>query len=569
VLDSKNFIVRTLLADGLITEADLRRATEHSMATASDLLDSMVQLGIATSRRLAIAKAKICEHPFVDLSHYEVDFRNTKTISRTVAERLTAFPLFIVDGVATVAMLDPLNLQAIDQVRQLLRCDVDPVLADAEQLRALIARAYSLVRDDVVKAKGPGSDDDQVLTTGDEPVVAAVNQIIAGAVDAGTSDIHINPEEGDLMLRYRVDGTLAKQQAPPRAMHEAMVQRLKVLAKLDLTQTRKPQDGKFRFRHKNDYVDIRLSLIPTIHGENVVMRLLRSASNIGPIAGLGMPPEVATWYEEIIQKPHGIVLVTGPTGSGKTTTLYTALNRLNSPDRNIITIEDPVEIRLPVVRQVQVNADVGLTFATALRSILRQDPDVVLVGEIRDQETAKIAVQAAMTGHLVFSTLHTNDAVGSLTRLKDFGLPTFAINSALLCAIAQRLVRKLCAHCAASDTQHPLLLSMPPKFNGTTFKRPVGCQECRGAGYRGRLGVFEMLRMTQNVQKLVEIDAKSSDILEAAKRDGMKQLFDDGLAKASRGLTSLEEVAKLRAEVDEIKPHESHEEAPAGARVAA
>lgn len=551
MLDSRNFIVRTLLADGLITEADLRRATEHAMGTGSDLLDSMVTLNIATARRLAIAKAKICEHPFVDLGHYEIDFRNTKLIPRAVAERLTAFPLFIVDGTATVAMLDPLNLQAIDQVRQLLRCEVDPVLADADQLRALIARAYSMSQAEGAAPMRSGEDHDEGLTTGDEPAVAAVNSIISTGIDAGASDIHLNPEEQDLFLRYRVDGVLQRQQGPGRAMHEALVQRLKVLAKLDLTQTRKPQDGKFRFRYRNDAVDVRLSIIPTIHGENVVMRLLRSASNIGPISGLGMPEDVARWYEEIIAKPHGIILVTGPTGSGKTTTLYTALNHLNSPDRNIMTIEDPVEIRLPMVRQVQINTDVGLTFASALRSILRQDPDVVLVGEIRDQETAKIALQAAMTGHLVFSTLHTNDAVGSITRLRDFGLPTFAINSALLCAIAQRLVRRLCSQCSIADVGHPMSHLLPEPVRDCDYRKPLGCQACRNTGYRGRMGAFEMLRLTPRVQRVLEREGKSSEVLAAARMDGMRPLFEDGLAKAIKGLTSLDEIFKLRAEVGE------------------
>jgi type IV pilus assembly protein PilB len=549
VLDSRNFIVRTLLADGLITEADLRRATEHAMATGADLLDSMVHLGIATARRLAIAKARICEYPFVDLAHYEVDFRNTRHMPRAVAERLTAFPLFIVDGVATVAMLDPLNLQAIDQVRQLLRCDVDPVLVDSDQLRALIARAYSLSRSDDQPADEAQADEN--LTTGDEPIVAAVNQILAGGIDAGSSDVHINPEEKDLVLRYRVDGLLQPQQAPPRSSHDAIVQRLKVMAKLDLTQTRKPQDGKFRFKHKGESIDIRLSLVPTIHGENVVMRVLRSANKIGTVSSLGMPEDIGRAYEELIQKPHGIILVTGPTGSGKTTTLYTALNHLNSPDVNIMTIEDPVEIRLPMVRQVQANPEIGLTFASALRSFLRQDPDIILVGEIRDEETARIAVQAAMTGHLVFSTLHTNDALGSINRLRDFGLPTFAINGAVLCVLAQRLIRRLCPHCAAPDAQHPLLRTLSPEWRARGgFRAPVGCPNCRQVGYRGRMGVYEMLRMTSRLQALIERNAPMADMLHAARAEGMRSLQEDGLAKASAGLTSLEEVASLDAEVE-------------------
>jgi type IV pilus assembly protein PilB len=451
-------------------------------------------------------------------------------------------------------MQDPLNLQAIDQIRQLLKTEVDPVLADGEQLRSLVARAYSMSHSDAGADAGVKVVDD-ALTTGEEPIVAAVNQIIAGAADAGASDIHINPDENELLLRYRVDGMLLPQQGPARSAHQNIVQRLKVLAKLDLTQTRRPQDGKFRFIHRNnEAVDIRLSLIPTIHGENVVMRLLRGASKIGPISGLGMPQQMTKWYEEAIERPHGMILVTGPTGSGKTTTLYTALAHLNAPSRNIITIEDPVEIRLPLVRQVQANAEVGLTFATALRSVLRQDPDVVLVGEIRDQETARIAVQAALTGHLVFSTLHTNDAVGALARLKDFGVPMFAVNSALLCVIAQRLVRKVCDSCASPETDERLLGMVPAWYKQGKFRKAKGCSACRNTGYKGRLGVFEMFRMTARVQRLIERDAPAAEIEGAAIADGMKPMWDDGLEKASRGLTTLTEVSKLRSTGAELEP---------------
>ncbi|GJQ28525.1 MAG: type II secretion system protein E [Phycisphaerae bacterium] len=543
MIDSRHFVIRTLLADGVLKDADVRRATEHAVATGADLLDSLAALGIVTSRKLAIAKAKICEYPFVDLSHYEIDYRNSRYIPRAVAERLCVFPLFFQRGTTAVAMLDPLNLQAVDQVRQLVRRDVDPVVADAEQLRALISRAYSMVRTDEPAADAGA---DQTLTTGDEPIVAAVNQILAGAAEAGASDIHINPDENDLFLRYRVDGVLAPQQGPPRASHAGIVQRLKVLAKLDLAQTRKPQDGKFRFVHKGEPVDIRLSLLPTIHGENVVMRLLRAAAKIGPIASLGMPPDIEAWYEEAIAKPHGMILVTGPTGSGKTTTLYTALHRLNSPDVNIITIEDPVEIRLSMVRQVQAAPEIGLTFAAALRSVLRQDPDVVLVGEIRDDETAKIAVQAALTGHLVFSTLHTNDAVGALARLTDFGVPGFAINNALLGVLAQRLVRRLCGACAAVDLECPARATLPPAYRQASFHKAVGCGECGNAGYKGRMGVYELFRVTPAVQGLIERTAPRDEIEAAARANGMRLMWEDAVEKASRGLTSLDEALTMR-----------------------
>lgn len=550
--DTRHFVVRTLLAEGLVREADVRRATEHAVSAGCDVLDALVSLNIVSSRRLAIARAKICEYPFVDLSHFEIDFRNTRALARAAAERLCAFPLFIVGGVATVAMLDPLNLQAVDQLRQLIKAEIDPVLAEPEHIRSLIGRAYSLARPEGEQLQDLG---EEGLTTGDEPIVAAVNQILSGAAEMGASDIHINPDEQDLRLRYRVDGVLQGQQGPPRSAHAGIVQRLKVLAKLDLTQTRKPQDGKFRFQHKTEAVDVRLSLVPTIHGENVVMRLLRSAARIGEIKDLGMPEAMSQAFGELIEKPHGMFLVTGPTGSGKTTTLYTAIAHLNDPSRNIMTIEDPVEIRLPLVRQIQVNAEVGLTFATALRSILRQDPDVVLVGEIRDQETAKIAVQSALTGHLVFSTLHTNDAVGAVARLRDFALPNFAINSALLAVIAQRLVRRLCPACSKPEEPgaiHVAIgeLPIPP---AATFRRPGGCPRCMNTGYKGRLGAFEMLQATHRVRELIEQDAPAARIAEAARADGMTSLWEDGLRKAALGQTSLDEVASLRAGIDDAE----------------
>ncbi len=529
-------------------QPDVERAAEQARVTGVSVPEALVAIGVLSSRVLAISRAKITEYPFVDLAAFAVDITNAELLPRAVSERFSAFPLFIIDGLATVAMVDPLNLQAIDLIRSTLKRDVDLVICDPEQLRALIAKAYSLSR---VKSEGPAapSEQDADLTTGDEPIVAAVNQILASAMELGASDVHIGPDEHDLHLRYRIDGVLLPQQGPAKAAHGGIVQRLKVMAKLDLTQSRKPQDGKFRFTHQGQYVDVRLSLIPTIHGENVVMRLLRSAAAIGPISSLGMPDDISKAYEEYVHRPHGMILVTGPTGSGKTTTLYTALNAINSPDTNILTIEDPVEIRLPLVRQMQANADVGVTFASALRAFLRQDPDVILVGEIRDPETARIAVQAALTGHLVFSTLHTNDAVGAIPRLRDFELPLFAINAALLCTMAQRLVRRVCPQCAApesADTAPPRGFGIRPS-DMPSFVKGAGCAACKSTGYKGRLGVYEMLRMTPAVQNVVERGGTAAELREIAAADGMRLMWQDGLDKARRHLTTVWELSKLRS----------------------
>jgi type IV pilus assembly protein PilB len=553
VIDSRQFVIRTLLADEALREADVKRATDHASAIRGDVLDSLVALNLVTPRRLAIARAKISEYPFIDLAHYDVDFRNCRLLSRAVAERLGVFPVFVGGGIATVAMADPLNLQTIDQVRQAVKLEVDPVVADGEQLRALITRAYSMTQGELGESGESGAGE-AALTTGEEPIVAAVNQILAGAAEAGASDVHLSPDESDMHLRYRVDGVLHLQQGPPKSTHAGIVQRLKVLARLDLAQTRRPQDGKFRFLHRGEPVDVRLSLVPTIHGENAVLRLLRSVSKIGGLATLGMSQQMTAWYEDAISRPHGMLLVTGPTGSGKTTTLYTALNHLNSPEVNIMTIEDPVEIRLPMIRQIQAAPEIGLTFATALRTILRQDPDIVLVGEIRDEETAKIAVQAAMTGHVVFSTLHTNDAIGAVARLRDLGVPDFAINGALVAVIAQRLVRKLCG-CAVPETDQALIAALPRDQRNLPFQSPAGCAACRQQGYKGRLGVFEMFRMTTGVQAAIERKASRPEVELMAREGGMEPLWMDALAKAGRGLVSVQEVLDLRVATDMPQEH--------------
>lgn len=560
MLDTSEFIIQALIEDGKLSAVSADEMRRFIIENECSIEDATIRLKKVSTRDLAIAKASICEYPFVDLSMVDTDIRNSRRLPKALAERLIAFPLYVLGDVATVAMEDPLDLQAMDQLQQSLRRQVDPVVCDAEQLRMLVMRAYTL---------DTGDSDDQSAASeesgvaSEEPVVAAVNQILYSAADAGASDVHINPDEKSLHLRFRVDGVLIPQQGPALAMHEGLVQRLKVMAQLDVTQTRRPQDGKFRFRHKGHPLDVRLSIVPTIYGENAVMRLLRPAAAIGSIMDLGMPTEVARDFEEAIQKPHGMVLVTGPTGSGKTTTLYTALHRINKPDRNIMTIEDPVEIRLPMVRQVQANAGIGMTFASALRSMLRQDPDVILVGEIRDEETAKIATQAALTGHLVFSTLHTNDAVGSVARLREFGVPSFAITNALLAVVAQRLVRRVCGSCRTADDPSPTdLHTLGVLESGSSFVRGSGCPACMSTGYKGRVGVYEMLRATHAIRELIEQGAPVSEIFRRARSEGMRMMLEDGIQKALLGITTVDELGKLHAKI-EMPVEPEHQARPA------
>lgn len=543
-----DFVIAAMIEAGELDAGKMDAARRFAAQNGLSVCDALTRQGLITVRQLALFRAETSEYPFVDIGNYDIDFSNTSRLPKSVAEQTCAFPLFVGDDLVTVGMANPLDLRAVDRLRAVMKCEIEPVLCEPEMLRSLIDRAYALsgnVRGDAESRVDQISDD---LTTGKEPIVAAVNQIIAQAVELGASDIHINPDEHNLHLRYRVDGTLHTHQGPSLAAHAGLVQRLKVMADLDLTQTRRPQDGKFRFTHHGRSVDVRLSLIPTVCGENVVMRLLSSAANIRDFAALGMPPEQVAALEQVIENPYGMILVTGPTGSGKTTTLYTALKRLNAPDVNIMTIEDPVEIRLPLVRQVQVNHEIGMTFAGALRSILRQDPDVVFVGEIRDEETARISLQAALTGHLVLSSLHTNDAAGAIPRLRDLGCPGFAINAALLAVVAQRLVRRVCPDCTRPYTPDAGVCGrFGVRPDEQSWVRGAGCGRCGSSGYRGRVGVYETLRMTPRVGHAVDRGDPASAIRELAIADGMKLMWQDGLAKARLGLTTLDELIRIVA----------------------
>ena len=565
MLSNDDFVISALIEEGRLTSQGVEAARRAAVERGTTVCEALVAQGALTTRDVALARAQTYEFPYVDLANYEPNFDNSRLVSRDTADSLLAFPLFVLADVATVAMANPLDLRAVDQLRNLLKTDVEAVLCEPESLRALIDRAYSMIGDNA-KATGTKADD-LSLTTGKEPIVAAVNQILAQGIDLGASDIHLGPDEHELHLRYRVDGTLRASQGPGLAAHSGIMQRLKVMANLDLTQTRRPQDGKFRYLHNGRNVDFRLSIIPTICGENAVLRILHSGAAIKGFAELGFPAEAQKQFESIIEHPHGMILVTGPTGSGKTTTLYTALKKLNSPDLNIVTIEDPVEIRMPLVRQVQVNTEIGMTFAGALRSVLRQDPDVVFVGEIRDEETARISVQAALTGHLVLSSLHTNDAAGAIPRLHDLGCPPFAINAALLCVIAQRLVRRVCPDCTCPDQPSAELIA---RFGvddpSARFLRGRGCARCSNTGYRGRVGVYELLQITEPLRRVVENKGSIDAIQSQALADGMRLMWHDGVSKALMGLTTLEELSRVVAIQSTERPEDT---APAELRRAA
>lgn len=551
MLDHDQFVVAALVEEGRISAEAAAQAGAEGAARKQSALEVLLAKGTITARQAAIARAVIAEVAFVDISAYEIEICNANLLPRAVAENLRAFPLFEVGDTVTVGSAEPLDLQAIDQVRAHVRAEVEFVICEPEAISRLIERAYAMGGGGRSgREVEPAVESAASLTTGREPIVAAVNQILAHAIERGASDIHLGPDEHALHLRFRVDGQLQAQQGPNLAVHAGLVQRLKVMASLDLTQNRRPQDGKFRFTHEGKSADIRISILPTVCGENVVMRLLSSAGQIKGFNELGLLSADRARLEHMLDAPNGMMLVTGPTGSGKTTTLYTCLKQLNTPDVNIMTIEDPVEIRMPMIRQVQAHAEIGMTFAGALRSILRQDPDIVLVGEIRDEETAKIAVQAALTGHLVLSSLHTNDAPGAIPRLVDLGVPGFAINASLLGVVAQRLVRRICSDCSTTDTPDPLVLA---RFGadatgpGAAFSRGGGCPRCAGTGFKGRLGIYEILTMRPGVQAAIDHGASHSKIAQAAMNEGMTPMWKDGLAKAKLALTTLEEVTRQAA----------------------
>jgi len=558
MLDQDVFLERALVDEGLLTREQLEEARQFMSKHNVDLVDAVTGCKMLSGRDVALARAALFEVPCVRLNEFEVCLANSGIVPRSIAERFCLYPLFMVDGVLTLAMDDPMNLDAMDQVRQVAKCEVDAVLVERMPLKSLIARAYSLGHDhkrhaDDIEAPADGDVESEVT----QPVIAAVDQMMGDALDLGASDIHINPDDGTLHLRYRIDGELQEKQGPPLTMHPAIVQRIKVMAHLDLTQTRRPQDGKFRFRHDGQLFDVRVSTVPTVCGENVVMRLLATTKQILSFEDLGLAAPVITKLESKLDSPFGMVIVCGPTGSGKTTTLYTALSKLNDPSVNVMTIEDPVEIRLPYARQIQTHTEIGLSFASALRSILRQDPDVILLGEIRDEETAGIALQAALTGHMVLTTLHTNDAAGAVSRLLNFNAPSFVINSAVLGVLAQRLVRKVCEHCARPTKSDPLLLERFGLKQGTSgFVKGEGCARCGQTGFRGRIGLYEFLDFTPEIQALVDRNGTTNEIRSLAMREGMKLMWQDGLEKARLGRTSLGEVAKV-ASIIAVEDHDN------------
>jgi len=475
-------------------------------------------------------------------------------------------PISKVGNTLTVAMADPLNVFALDDLRLMTGMEIQPVISNPKDVHEKLNEIYSdkhglenILKDTAVPNVEVTKDDDEreidveqlLEATGDTSVIKVVNVIIVQAVEEGASDIHIEPFDKEMRVRNRIDGILYERTSPPKTMHAAIISRIKIMSKLDIAERRRPQDGRFGIRLKGRDVDFRVSVLPTAHGEKIVLRILDKSSSGRKLEELGFDDDALVKFREAICAPYGMVLVTGPTGSGKTTTLYAALKEINKPETNIVTVEDPIEYQMMGINQVQVNPDIDLTFAAGLRSILRQDPNIVLVGEIRDQETADIAIKAALTGHLVFSTLHTNNAPGAMTRLDDMGVEPFLVSSSVIMVLAQRLVRRICESCRKEIGIDAATLERcqykPVNGEPAKFCHGTGCHRCSGSGYKGRMSIIELLKMDDDLSSLVVTRASSAEIKKLAIQHGMQTLRMNALQKAAQGLTTLEEVLRETA----------------------
>jgi type IV pilus assembly protein PilB len=545
-----------LIASGLITNEQLSHGEEKQ--TDKRIGEALVDLGYITESDVYGALGEQLGVPYVSLSFYSVDPNVIPLISEQLARQHKVLPLFRIGNSLTLGMADPLNLAVIDQVVRATGLEVEPSICSEHDIAQAIDHYYgtSSSMDEVIQVLGGDDDKDEAVDThtlvamaGDAPIVKLVNLMMAQAVKDRASDIHIEPDEALLRVRFRVDGILREVYTQPRKLQGAIISRLKIMSSLDIAERRIPQDGRIQMMVEGKQIDLRVSTLPTAYGENVVMRILDKTNLKIRLSDLGFGDEEPR-LRIILGRPNGIILVTGPTGSGKTTTLYSALNEVSNVEVNTITLEDPIEYRLPLIRQSQVNVKAGMTFAAGLRSILRQDPDIVMVGEIRDSETAKIAVEAAMTGHLVLSTLHTNDAPGALPRLVDMGVEPFLVATAMAGVLAQRLVRRICANCKVSYEAPESIAKLFEEPGKLTLFKGEGCRACSNTGYKGRLGIYEVMLMNEEIRDLIIANASADKIRKAAIKGGMKTLRQDGFIKAKEGMTTVEEVVRVTAALE-------------------
>jgi type IV pilus assembly protein PilB len=534
----RKLLGESLVEKGLITAEQLRQAEIEAKADAKSLRNILAKKGLISDEDLTVFLSHEFDLPFIDLTNYLIEPEIIDLVPEDLARKHLFIPILKIGNDLTVAMVDPSDVFAVDELRMKTGLNIEPAVATETGLKKAIEQHYgvkgtleevigSLDREKLEIKPGQETELKKLQGIAEEPpVIKLVNIMIIEAVHQRASDIHIEPEEDKLKIRFRIDGLLHERTGPPKYLQSAVISRIKVMAVLDISERRIPQDGRIRMKMEGHEIDIRVSCVPTIYGENVVLRLLDKSQIILELKQLGFSSSTLTQYKKLISFPHGIILVCGPTGSGKTSTLYTSLNTINSEDKNIITIEDPIEYYLTGIRQMQVNPKIGLGFAEALPAVLRQDPDVIMVGEIRNSETAKAAVQAALTGHLVFSTLHTNDAPSAITRLVDMGIEPFLISSSVIGVLSQRLVRTICAECKGK-----------------------GCKNCFQTGFRGRIGIFELMVPDEKIRESISAKASSDQIRKAAIEAGMQLLHEDGQKKINEGITTKEEVMRVTEEI--------------------
>ncbi len=549
-----------LVAEGLITKEQLDKALEAQRSQGKRLGDTLVTLGFVSEEAIAQALSKQLGIPYITLSHYEIDVSIIKTIPEDIVRKYKIIPVDKMGNTLTVALADPANIFILDELKLLTKFEIIPLISYESDILRAIDQYYrggameQVLKDIQENEMEVVSDTDKDVDVADmkamsdeAPVIKWVNALLQQAIRDRASDIHIEAFEYTIRVRFRVDGSLVEVSPPPRRLYAPIVSRIKILSEMDIAERRLPQDGRFKVKIEDRVVDLRVSIIPTVFGEKVVMRILDRSSLVLDLTKLGFEGDTLRVFNEQISRPYGMVLVSGPTGSGKTTTLYSALSTVNSPDVNIMTIEDPVEYQLSGVNQVQAKSEIGLTFAAGLRSFLRQDPDIILVGEIRDLETAEIAIKAAMTGHLVFSTIHTNDAPSTVTRLTDMGVEPFLVTASLNMVVAQRLVRRICPRCKetyvpSKDVLQSFILPENVSKDNITFARGMGCDFCSKTGYRGRVSLYEILVVTDIIREAL-IDGQSLIyIKKLARENGMRTLRESGILKVIEGLTTLEEV---------------------------
>ncbi|HWO90245.1 MAG TPA: type IV-A pilus assembly ATPase PilB [Gemmatimonadales bacterium] len=556
-----------LIREGLITKEQLEKALQEQKTQGVRLGYALVKLGFVQETEITKMLARQYRMPAVDLSRFEVDPKIVKMIPADLATKNLVLPLKRDGRTLTVAMADPTNLGVIDDLKFITRCDIFPVIAGEYTLKNAIDKHYEQVDQqldkliaeigeeesaelEVVQEKEDEATD-QAQLVDDAPVVKLINAILTDAVKRGASDIHIEPFEHEMRVRYRIDGALQEVMKPPLKLKAALTSRIKIMSSLNIAERRVPQDGRIKLKMGKRVIDYRVSTLPVLFGEKIVMRILDKGNLALDLSKFGFEPKAEADLMKAILNPYGMVLVTGPTGSGKTTTLYSALSRVNTIEVNIMTAEDPVEYNLMGINQVLVRNEIGMTFAAALKAFLRQDPNIIMVGEIRDIETGGIAIKAALTGHLVLSTLHTNDAPSTITRMIDMGIEPFNVSSAVNLIVAQRLVRRICSNCKAEHkytTEELKALAVDPKeFEGVTFFKGKGCDACGGSGYKGRAGLYEVMALSPELRRMILKGASTAELQEQAIAEGMLTLRMDGIVKIKKGITTLEEVVKETA----------------------